>query len=66
MMEQEVIYDEPETTFIGYARLLNLGEPESQECHLTQGGKTWRIQAFTRGLVFCLMGDEKNIRFVSW
>ncbi len=56
----------PEAALAKYAAQRGLGKPETQEFDLEFGGKSYRIQGFTLGIAFCLVGDWANIRHVNW
>jgi len=56
----------PEAALAKYAAQRGLGKPETQEFDLAYGGKTYRIQGFTLGIAFCLVGDWGNICHINW
>jgi hypothetical protein len=56
----------PEAAFVKYAEDMVLGKPESNEFDIKWNGNTYRVQAFTDGIVYCLVGDWQNIQFIPW
>ena len=49
-----------------YAAQHGLGKPETQEFDLEYSGQMYRVQAFTLGIAFCIVGDWGNIRHIAW
>ncbi len=56
----------PEAAFPRYAREHDLGNPETPEFDFTVGGRQYRGQGFSKGIVYARVGDWENIREVSW
>lgn len=56
----------PKAALAAWAAALGLGKPESQEFEAEYGGKVYRLQCFSHGIVYCPVGDWLNVRSLYW
>jgi len=65
----------PDCAFVKEARKRNLGAPLSRECDITVGDRHYRLQAFSRGILYARLfvengrvvgGDWENVELISW
>ena len=56
----------PSAAFPRYAREHWLGNPETVEFEFEHEGITYRGQGFSKGIVFCRIGDWGNIKEAEW
>jgi N-acetyl-anhydromuramyl-L-alanine amidase AmpD len=56
----------PLAAFPKYARERDLGTPMTQEFDFSYQGVSFRGQGFSRGIVFCKVGDWGNLKEMTW
>ena len=56
----------PEAAFARYARLHDLGKPETQEFDFGFQGREYRGQGFSKAIVYCEVGYWDAIKELSW
>ena len=56
----------PEAAFALYARAHNLGNPETPEFDFESGGRLYRGQGFSEGIVYAEVGHWDALQFMSW
>ncbi len=56
----------PSAAFPAYARANGLGNPVTGEFDKTVAGVTYRIQGFSRAVVWCVVGQWDKVRHMPW
>jgi hypothetical protein len=52
--------------FPRYARQHDLGNPETKEFDFEYRGVNYRGQGFSRAIIYCTVGDWRNIGELAW
>lgn len=56
----------PEAAFVRFARKQGYGSPVTAEFDVVWQGKPYRVQGFTNGILYALVGDWSNVQATSW
>jgi N-acetyl-anhydromuramyl-L-alanine amidase AmpD len=56
----------PEAAFAKYARLHDLGKPETTEFDFTFQGREYRGQGFSKAITYCEVGQWNDIKELTW